>query len=145
MKKLAALATFLLLSPFCSSGLLAQNLPTEIIGSHYHDPDEKAAESYSRGMKAKRKAEGESDPEKKKKLLLKAKDELSRSIGYVRNFDALLALGQVYLALNVPQSAQDSCQLALGYKRDNVDAQACVDQSAKLVLAAKSAAPAPPQ
>ena len=61
------------------------------------DPVGQAATASSRGMQAKRQAEAKTDP--KARLYAKAKDELTKSVRFSRNFDALPALGQVYLAL----------------------------------------------
>ena len=94
-----------------SSPLLASpqfGVPTESMG-RYRSTEEKATDCYSRGMKLKRKAEGEKDPAKQSKLYLKAKEELSRSVGYVGNYDGYLALGQVYLAMGNRESALDAC------------------------------------
>ena len=83
---------------------------TESMGSYYHTPEQKAMESYARGVKLKGKAEGEKDPQKQAKLYLKAKEELAKSVGYQANFDAYLALGQVYMNLGQKESAFDACR-----------------------------------
>jgi hypothetical protein len=146
MKTLICLATAsLFLTPTLTPNARAQNLPTEIIGSHYHDPTEKAAESLSRGLKAKRKAEGESDPEKRRKLFERAKKELSLSVGYEpNNFDSLLALGQVYLALDAAQPGQQACARAIGLKPGNSEAQSCLDRASEIVLASAKRPAEPP-
>lgn len=146
MKRLIVLATASLLAlPFlpAAPALAAPQVPTEMMGSHYHDPVEKAAESYSRGMKEKRKAEGESDPEKRTKGLLKAKEHLLKSVGYQAGYDALIALGEVNLALQAPQPARDACARALSFKPGDNEAQSCFEKASQAVLAAK-AAPAQP-
>lgn len=145
MKTLIRLAIALLLvTPTIAPAARAQNLPTEIIGSHYHDPVEKAAESLSRGLKAKRKAEGESDPEKRRKLFERAKKELSQSVGFEpNNFDSLLALGQVYLALDAAKPGQEACARAIGLKPGNSEARSCLDRASEIVLA-ESKRPAEP-
>ena len=143
MKRAILLAPLAILLILPSSALFAAPQMTEIIGSRAPDPAEKAAESYSRGAKSLRKAEGETDPEKKKKLLLRAKDELSRSVAYQANYDALVALGQTYLALESPDAARDACSRALGFKPNDEKATACFEQSSQQVLAAKKASPAP--
>ncbi len=143
MKRALLLAPLAVLLILPSPSLFAAPQMTEMIGSRYHDPAEKAAESYSRGAKTLRKAEGESDPEKKKKLLLRAKDDLSRSVAFQANYDALLALGQAYLALESPDAARDACSRALGLKPNDEKATACFHQSSEQVLAAKKASDAP--
>ena len=137
---LAGLSLLLLLP---STALFAAPQMTEMIGSRYHEPGEKAAESYSRGAKSLRKAEGESDPEKKKKLLTRAKEELTRSVAYQPNYDALLALGQAYLGLEAPDAARDACSRALGFKPNDEKATACYEQSGQQILAAKKSPAAP--
>jgi hypothetical protein len=95
------------------------------VGGEYKDPTQKAADAYSRGMKAKRKAEGEKDPKSQRKLLEKAKDELGKSVGYTSNYDALVALGQVQLALGEKGAALHSCTQALSWKPNDPAALAC--------------------
>jgi len=97
----------------------------------YKDPVTKAADAYSRGMKAKRKAEGEKDPKAQRKLLEKAKDELGRSVGLSPSYDALLALGQVELALGDRSSALQSCTHALSWKPADPVAVACQNDARK--------------
>jgi hypothetical protein len=137
---LALLSTLLLLP---TTTTFAAPQFTEIIGSRAPDPAEKAAESYSRGAKSLRKAEGETDPEKKKKLLMRAKEDLNRSVAYRANYDALLALGQAYLGLDAPDAARDACNRALGLKPNDEKAQDCFERASQQVLAAKKAQPAP--
>lgn len=98
---------------------------TEIIGSHYRDHTERATIHYARGLRAKRKAEGESDGEKKRKHYERAKKELSKAVGFVANYDHLLALGQVYLALGQRVSAYDACSRALALKPSDASAREC--------------------
>jgi len=107
------------------------SVPTESMGSYIHTPEQKAMDSYGRGVKLKRKAEGEQDAEKRKKLYLKAKDELSKSAGYHANYDAYLALGQVYLALGERGSAQDACLHAQGLKPSDEAAKSCIEEARK--------------
>jgi tetratricopeptide (TPR) repeat protein len=107
------------------------NAPTEIIGSYRHTPEQKAMDAYGRGVKLKKKAEGEQDAEKRQKLYLKAKDEFSKSAGYQANYDAYLALGQVYLALGQRESAQDACLHAQGLKPGNETAKSCIEEARK--------------
>lgn len=125
----AILIGLVLLGAGLATAAEAQVVPgqTEMTGGHYRDDTEKAANHYARGLRAKRKAEGESDPAKQRKQLERAKEELSKAVGLIANFDHLLALGQVYLALGQKESALDACTRALGYKPANLTAQACQD------------------
>ncbi|HEX9945293.1 MAG TPA: hypothetical protein VGG03_25060 [Thermoanaerobaculia bacterium] len=104
---------------------------TEIIGSYYKTPEQKAMEAYARGMRAKRKAEGEKDPEKQARLYLKAKEELSKSVGYQGHYDGYLALGQVYMALGQKESALDACTFAQGLKPNDQTAKSCIEEAKK--------------
>jgi cytochrome c-type biogenesis protein CcmH/NrfG len=106
-------------------------VPTESMGSYMHTPEQRAMEAYGRGIKLKKKAEGEQDAEKRQKLYLKAKDELSKSAGYLANYDAYLALGQVYLALGKRESAQDACAQAQGLKPSDAAAKSCIEEARK--------------
>jgi len=81
---------------------------------------------YAHGLKDKKKADEEQDHDKKMKLYKRAKDEFSKSVGYVGNYDGYLALGQVYLALGERGSALDACTHALGMKPHSEEAQQCV-------------------
>jgi tetratricopeptide (TPR) repeat protein len=99
---------------------------TEIIGSYYKTPEQKAMECYGRGLKAKKKADAETDAAKQAKLYLKAKEELSKSVGYHPNFDGYLALGQVYLAMGDKRAGLTSCSQALGLKPNNEQAKSCI-------------------
>jgi len=105
--------------------------PTEFIGSYYKTPEQKAMDCYARGVKAKRKAEAEKDPEKQSKLYLKAKEELSKSVGYLGHYDGYLALGQVYLALGQSEAAFDACTQAQRLKPGDAAATACVEEARK--------------
>ena len=100
---------------------------TDGMGNPYKDPVQKAAVYYNRGVKAMRKAEKAQEPADKRKLYEKAKEELGKAVGYDPNFDATLALGQVYLALGQKESAASSCVRALALKPNNADAKACMD------------------
>jgi tetratricopeptide (TPR) repeat protein len=113
---------------------------TEIIGSYYKGPEQKAMECYGRGLRAKKKADGETDPAKQAKLYAKAVDELSKSVGYQPHYDGYLALGQVYLAMGNQKSGFISCSHALGLKPKSEEAKACV-QAAQEVQAASTPAP----
>ena len=103
-------------------------LSTDGMGS-YRDPVQKAADHYNRGVRAKRKAENETDAAKRAKLYEKAREELSKAVGYEANFDASLALGQDYLALGRQVEAGSACGFALSLKPNNESAKACIDES----------------
>jgi cytochrome c-type biogenesis protein CcmH/NrfG len=139
MKKHTSFALALLLAmPLAAT---AQFPVTESMGSRYHTPEDKAIEAYSRGMKAKRKAEAEKDPVKQAKLYQKAKEELSKSAGYHPNFDAYLALGQVYMALGQKESALDACAHAQGLKPKAEAAGLCMAEAQRQIQEAVAAKP----
>lgn len=120
-----------------ASSLYAQSPISEGMGSYVKSPEQKALECYSRGMKAKRKAEGEKDAQKQAKLYLKAKEELSKSVGYQGHYDGYLALGQVYLALGMNESGFDACSHAQSAKPNSEEAKSCVEEAReKLKVAA---------
>jgi cytochrome c-type biogenesis protein CcmH/NrfG len=139
MKKHASLALALLLA--VPLALPAQPPITESMGGRYHTPEDKAIAAYSRGMKAKRKAEAEKDPAKQAKLYLKAKEELSKSAGYHANYDAYLALGQVYMALGLKESALDACAHAQGLKPKDEAAGSCMAEAQRQIQEAVAAKP----
>lgn len=109
-------------------------IPTESMGSYYKTPEQKALELYARGMKAKRKAEREKDPHKQGTLYLKAKEELTKSVGYQGHYDGYLALGQVYLALGQAESAYDACSFAAKLKPGSDAAQGCLEEARQRTL-----------
>jgi len=131
MKKTFALLAFAALAATPAAKAQMNPVPTESMGSYIHTPEQKAMEAYGRGVKLKKKAEVEQDAEKRKKLYLKAKDELSKSAGYQANYDAYLALGQVYLALGERGSAQDACLHAQGLKPSDEAAKGCIEEARK--------------
>jgi tetratricopeptide (TPR) repeat protein len=126
MKKLAA---FTLTALMTTPTLFAQM--TESMGSHLKTPEEKALNEYARGIKDKQRAEQEQDHDKKTKLYMRAKDELSKSVGYQGHYDGYLALGQVYLALGQKESALDACTHALGAKPNSEEAKSCIQEAQK--------------
>ena len=119
------------------------SLPSGGKGS-FKDPAQKAAESYSRGAKAKRKAEEATDPKEKRKLYERAREELKRSAGYVSTYDALLALGQVDLALGAKKDAAWACAQAEALKPGDAVAQACSEEGNRPESAAPAAPATPP-
>jgi cytochrome c-type biogenesis protein CcmH/NrfG len=132
-------ASFALAALMMSPALLAQNpVPTETMGSYMKSPEQKAMECYGRGLKLKKKAEAEESAEKKAKLYTKAKDEFSKSVGYLGNFDGYLALGQTYLKLGQKGSALDACTHAQGLKPNNEEAKSCLEEARKKADVAES-------
>ncbi len=129
MKK--AVATFSLALALAGVAAVRAQAPFPVdgMGTPYKDPVQRAAVYYSRGVKAMRKAEKAKEPTEQRKLYERAKEELAKAVGYDANFDATLALGQVYLALGQKPSALSSCARALALKPKNANAQACVDSS----------------
>ena len=126
MKKAVATLS-LALALVGGAAVRAQNpFSTDGMGS-YKDQVQRAADHYNRGVRSMRKAEKAQEPAEKRKLYEKAKEELAKAVGYDPNFDATLALGQVYLALGQKESAASSCVRALALKPKNADAQACMD------------------
>ena len=120
--------------PFALAALMATptlhaqfaSVPNETMGSHLKSPEEKAMLEYAHGLKDKQKADEEQNPDKKKKLYLRAKDEFSKSVGYTGHYDGYLALGQVYLLLGMRESALDACSHALSLKPHSEQAQQCL-------------------
>src|SRR5690349_11070778 len=102
-----------------------------VIGSNYKTDEQLAADHYAKGVRAKRKAEKESAPEKRMKLYEKAKEELLKSVGLDASYDALLALGQVDLALGQAKAAFDACSQALSFRAGDQAAQSCVEEAKK--------------
>lgn len=98
---------------------------------HMDTPEMKASAALSRGLKLKKKAAEEPDTAKRTKMLEKSKDELSKSLGYAQGYEVLLALGQVYLALDKPASALDACSQALVHKPNDTPAKGCVEEARK--------------
>ncbi len=122
MKKFTLFSLGLLMA----ASLCAQLPITESSGS-YKTPEQKALDAYARGVKAKRKAEGETDAQKQAKLYLKAKEELSKSVGYHGHYDGYLALGQVYIAMGKNESGFDACSRAQSMKPNSEDAKSCME------------------
>ena len=109
---------------------------TEIIGSYYKNPEQKAMECYGRGLRAKKKADGETDPAKKAKLYQKALDELTKSVGHYPNYDGYLALGHVHMALGNQRAGLKSCSHALGLKPKSEEAKSCIQAAEEMAAAA---------
>ena len=129
---------FLILSLAMASSLYAAP-QTEIIGSYYKTPEQKAMECYGRGVRAKKKADAETDPAKRAKLYMKAKEEFSKAVGYQAHYDGYLALGQVYIALGQNESGFDACSHAQAYKPASEEAKSCMTEAKeKMELAANA-------
>jgi tetratricopeptide (TPR) repeat protein len=142
-----ALYTAVLLFPVAATPSLLRaqigpGLSTDAMG-RYQSAEEKASDACSRGMRAKKKAEEAIDPARRRKLYLRAKEDLSKSIGYQANFDALLALGQVYLALGQRQSALDACHHARSLKPNDDATKRCIDEARRQPDQAVAPAPTP--
>jgi tetratricopeptide (TPR) repeat protein len=132
MKKAAVpLLAFSIALAGSSGAGFAQMQPTESFGS-YKDDGQEAANHYSRGMRAKKKAEAETDPQKRQKLFLRAKDEISKAVAFSPSFDHLLALGQVYIGLGQKKPALDTCSQALARKPGNPAAEECQQRAKAL-------------
>ena len=130
MKLATRILSVLLLLSTSAPAAQAQ-LGTEAMGSRYRDDTDVAANHLTRGLRAKGKAEKEQDATKKAKLYEKARVELSKSVGLDVSFDALLALGQVQLALKQPDSAFNSCSQALQFRPGDEAARTCVEEAKK--------------
>ena len=129
MKKLASFALALLMTaPILHAQL--RDVPGSM-GGQLKSPEEKALQEYARGVKDKQKADKEQDHDKKMKLYMRAKDEFSKSVGYMGHYDGYLALGQVYLALGMKESALDACSHALGVKPNSEEAKSCMQEAQK--------------
>jgi len=98
---------------------------------HMQTPEMKASAALAKGLKLKKQAAEEPDTAKRTKMFEKAKEELSKSLGYSQSYEVLLALGQVYLALDKPGSALDACSQALVHRPDDTSAKGCVQEARK--------------
>jgi hypothetical protein len=127
-RQLPAPSLLLLVLSFLPSPADTQ-IPTEFMGNPYKDDEARAADHYSRGLKALRKAESEQDPEKRTKLFGRAKKELGRAAGLAPNYDHFLALGQAHLGLGDKEEASVACSKALAYKAEGEDAKKCVEEA----------------
>src|SRR6185295_10785723 len=100
---------------------------------HYKDAAAKAADCYGRGARALRKAQKQAaagETEKARENYQRAKKEFSEAVGMQEGyFEALLGLGQAYLALGQKESALDACAHALAAKPKSAEAQACAESA----------------
>ncbi len=92
-------------------------------------PEKRASEAYNKGARSKRKAEGAKDAGEKQKLYQKAKADFAKSLAIAESFDALLALGQVDLALGDAQAALSHCSRAGQLKAGDQAVGACVQEA----------------
>src|ERR1700719_2086085 len=140
MPRTATLALLALFAFAGSAGAQIDMLPSGGKGS-FKTATQKAAESYSRGVKAKRKAEDAKETRERQKLYQRARDELSRSVGYEGSYDAFLALGEVHLALGDRKSAVWACAQAQALRPGEEKAKACIETAARPEAPAAAAAP----
>ncbi len=127
---LTLLATLGILVPTTATGQIPG--ATEGFG-RYKDSTSKAADCYGRGARALKKANKQAaagEEDKAQENYQRAKDEFSKAVGMQEGyFEALLGLGQAYLALGQKQPALDACAHALAAKPNNPDAQACAESA----------------
>jgi tetratricopeptide (TPR) repeat protein len=108
-------------------GMSRGGMDTNRTMNQLKDPTQQAADAYARGAKQMRKAEKEKDPKDKVRLYQKAKDELTKSVNFSPSYDALLALGQVQLALGDTAEAATACHQAQDLKPADAAARSCID------------------
>ncbi len=120
--------------PVGSSAQLGQHAQTE-------DVPHRAAQECGRGLREMRKARQAKDRGEQRKRYTAAEDHFRKSLGLVRNFDAVLGLGQAELALGDPQAALTSCQEALGFKPASAEAKACADEAKSKLTPTPAASP----
>src|SRR6476619_6143467 len=128
---IASALTLLMAAPavtWASPQFAGPGMGTDGMG-HMQTPEMKASAALARGLKLKKQAAEEPDAAKRTKMLEKAKEELSKSLGYSQSYEILLALGQVYLALDKPASALDACSQALAHRPDDTPAKGCVAEA----------------
>ena len=82
-------------------------------------------------MRLKNKAEKESEPEKRAKLYQKAREELLKSISLDSSYDALMALGSVYMGLGNTFSSLEACSQALQFRPNDEAAKTCMAEAKK--------------
>jgi len=106
---------------------------TLMIGDTFHGTNAEAANFYSRAVKEKNRAAVETTVERQNHFLNLAKTHFKKSIGYEPTFDAFMALGQVNLALGLPEEARDACFRALEKQPGHRLARNCLDQALELL------------
>lgn len=126
------------------NGPLGDRGPTnESFSGDYKTQEHRSAAHLSRAIRYKEKAATETDVKKQRKLLEKAKSELQSSIALQRNYDASVALGEVFIALGNPASAVDACSQALVFKPADANATKCVETAKTLQASVNKSATAP--
>ena len=126
----------LLILFLASASLAAQSqspLSTTMIGDTFHGTNAAAANYYARAVKEKNRAAVETTVERQNHFLGLAKVHFKRSIDREPTFDAFMALGQVNLALGLPEEARDACFQALERQPGNRLARSCLDQALELL------------
>ncbi len=104
----------------------AQLDPTESIGGGaYQDEVAKAAKTYRQGAKLRQKAEKATDAAEREALYKQAIAKFHESAAQTENFDARLAMGEVYLALGDKHEALKACSMAKALKPRNEKAKKC--------------------
>jgi tetratricopeptide (TPR) repeat protein len=101
----------------------------ESFSGNYKDAQQRAAGNLAKGLRYKKKADGETDATKKTKLLEKAKKEFQTSIALHPNHDAYLALGLVEVELGQNQAGAEACHQAKGLKPDSEAAESCIQMA----------------
>ncbi len=87
---------------FCApaAGQIDAGTPlTGLGGGSYQDENARAAKAYRQGLKFRQRAEKAAEAAEREELYKQALAKYYESAGYVENFDARLAMGEVYLAL----------------------------------------------
>lgn len=112
--------------------------------SQQETPEHRAAEAYNRAARDIKKAEGAKDANDRRKLYEKARGDLKKSLDIKPNYDALLAMGRVALALGDPRSALDFCTQAESYKSGDATSNACKDEATRQASAASGPPAAAP-
>ena len=122
------------LASLAGNGAQAQGtMPTLMFGNTFRGSNATAANFYSKAMKEKRRAAVELTTERQVHFLGLAKADFKRSIDVEPTFDGLLALGQINLALGLPEEARDACFRALERQPGDRLARGCFDQAAELL------------
>lgn len=112
----------------------AQNpLRTTVIGDTFHGTNADAANYFARAVKEKNRAAVETTVERQNHFLGLAKIHFKRSIDREPTFDAFMALGQVNLALGLPEEARDACFQAIERQPGNRLARTCLNQALELL------------
>jgi hypothetical protein len=125
--------TILTLAPVALAGQAQNPLSTTMIGDTFHGTNAAAANYYARAVKEKNRAAVETSVERQNHFLGLAKLHFKRSIDREPTFDAFMALGQVNLALGLPEEARDACFQALERQPGNQLARTCLDQALELL------------